>query len=472
MDIAGLRQNRARAVDALSAITLDANATDEQLTSHASATAEVERLNRVVAQAESAQRARGAAAQAPTGETDDVTTQGSQRGAPVALLPGLGVHDARRAPTGLGGRLASNAGGFRAYASVGVQSEPGIVAAQMVRCLILGKGDPAHAQSVAVSMWGANHPAALEFGAALQANDANGGGFLIPERISADIIDLLWPVTTIRRACMDNGNVIPLVGGTDNLPTVESGPAASYIGEGADISASEPTFGQVKLVEREMAALVPISNKLLRHAAPNVDMMVRNLLVRAMAQTEDLAMLRNTAAGAGPRGLRYQMAAANIIASNATVNLTNIDADARKAELALEEANIPMIDCRWIMAPRTFTYLRDLRNANGVLIWPSLSNEAAPTWKGYKVEMTNNVPKNLGGGSDESEVYLVDFGFVIIADSYNLRIDASDVAAYVQGSTLVSAFSKNQTVIRALTGHDMALTRAQAAACLTGVKWN
>jgi HK97 family phage major capsid protein len=91
-------------------------------------------------------------------------------------------------------------------------------------------------------------------------------------------------------------------------------------------------------------------------------------------------------------------------------------------------------------------------------------------WKGYPVEVTNNVPINLGSGSD-SEVYLIDFNECVIADSFQLRIDASEAAAYKVGANLVSAFSQNQTVIRAVAGHDFGMRRVKAAAVLTAVTW-
>jgi HK97 family phage major capsid protein len=121
------------------------------------------------------------------------------------------------------------------------------------------------------------------------------------------------------------------------------------------------------------------------------------------------------------------------------------------------------------MAPRVMTYLRDLRDANGNLVYPGLSLPN-PTWKSHPVEMTNNVPINLGSGSD-SELYLVDFTFAVVADSYNVRIDASETASYKTGGNLVSAFSRNQTVIRATAGHDFGMTRDEAIAVLTGVSW-
>lgn len=340
--------------------------------------------------------------------------------------------------------------------------EPGIRFAQMTRALIVGQGHVDRAADFAVATWGERH----EVSAALQQNSFDGGGALVPERFSAELIDLLRPMTVVR----SNARTVPLIGGTDTMPTVEEGTAAYYLGEGDDIQTTEPRFGALKFVEREIAALVPISNKLLRNAAISVDAWLRDEMVRAFAQAEDMHFLRGGASGPGPKGMRYFAPAAHVIPANGTVNLANIETDARKAELALMQAHIPMRDVSWIMPSRVFTFLRDLRNDLGVQVWPSLST-SNPTWKGYRVEVTDQIPWNLGGGADESEVYLVAWPFALIADSYQVRIDANAAASYKSGSQLVSAYSRNQTVIRALAGHDFGMTRPQSVAVLTAVKW-
>ncbi|HJV75350.1 MAG TPA: phage major capsid protein [Noviherbaspirillum sp.] len=343
---------------------------------------------------------------------------------------------------------------------------PGIHFAQMTRALVVARGNMSAAAQFAEQTFGGRHPVTEAIGAALGSNEFSGGGALVPERFTAEVVPLLRPMTTIRR----NARVIPLVGGTDTMPTVENGTSAYYVGENTDITMSEPQFGQIKFTEREIAALVPMSNKLLRHAGVAVDMVIRDDLIQGFAQTEDLYFLRGNGTGAGPKGLRYLAPSASVIAANGTINVANIDTDARKLELCLMNANLPMRNRRWLMAPRTFTYLRDLRDSNGNLVYPGLSL-ANPTWKGYAVEMTTQIPINLGSGGDESELYLVEFGNAIVADSYNIRIDASESASYKSGSNLISAYSQNQTVIRALAGHDFALNRAQAVAVLTTVKW-
>lgn len=433
MDLNDLRRQRAEAANKLVALTDTATASGRTFTDEEQA--EFDRLDKLVADYD---RQIGAVerAQAVKAASAKPATEPAQAAQPAAQI------------------------------EVVASAEPGIHLAQMTRALVVGRGNPQIAAQFAAQTFGERHPVTDAIGAALGSNDFSSGGALVPERFTAEVIPLLRPLTTIRR----NAKVMPLVGGTDTMPTVENGTSAYYVGENTDITISEPQFGQIKFTEREIAALVPVSNKLLRHASVAVDVIIRDDLLQGFAQTEDLYFLRGSGIGAGPKGLRYLAPAANVIAANATINLANIDTDARKCELALMNANLPMRNRRWLMAPRTFTYLRDLRDGNGNLVYPGLSL-ASPNWKGYAVEVTTQIPFNLGGGGDESELYLVEFGNVIVADSYNIRIDASEQATYKSGNNLISAYSQNQTVIRALAGHDFAVNRPQAVAVLTGVKW-
>jgi len=83
---------------------------------------------------------------------------------------------------------------------------------------------------------------------------------------------------------------------------------------------------------------------------------------------------------------------------------------------------------------------------------------------------TTSIPVNLGGG-DESEIYFVDFAEIMVGEVEGIIVDASDTAAYHDGSNVVAAFSQDQTVIRAIVQHDMAPRHNTSIAVLTAVDW-
>lgn len=90
--------------------------------------------------------------------------------------------------------------------------------------------------------------------------------------------------------------------------------------------------------------------------------------------------------------------------------------------------------------------------------------------RGVPFRATTAVPINLGGGT-ASEVYLADFSEVLIGETGSIAIDVSTEAAYHDGSAVVSAFSKDQTVIRLIMANDLAVRHLEAVAVLDGVTW-
>jgi HK97 family phage major capsid protein len=161
-----------------------------------------------------------------------------------------------------------------------------------------------------------------------------------------------------------------------------------------------------------------------------------------------------------------------VITVNATVNLANVTVDLGKLWLALRGANVRMANCGWLMAPRTENYLRNLRDGNGNKAFPEMEGMTTPRLQGYPVASTTQIPTNLAvTGSNESEIYFVDFNDAIIAEVPGMIIDASGEAAYHDGSNVVAAFSLDQTVIRVIAQHDFGMRYDASVAVLSDVDW-
>jgi len=338
--------------------------------------------------------------------------------------------------------------------------EKGVIAAQFVRALAAGKGDVERAGRWAKKALGEDSPVTK----ALLATDNVSGGFLIPEEFSADVIELLGARVALRRL---NPVVIPMEHGTLTIPKLTGGATAYYQDEDADATKSEQTFGQVKLSWKKLVTLVPVSNDLLRYSAPSVDALVRDDMVNAMSRREDLAFIRGTGTDYTPKGLLNWCPGGNKTAANGTVNLTNVTLDIGKIITTLANADVRMIRPGWLFHPRTEWYLKTVRDANGNFAFKEEMDRGNLFTFPYAT--TTQIPINLG--SDESEVYLADFADIIIGESMRLSIDVSTEAAYLENSTVKSAFSRDETVIRAIAEHDLVVRHEQSIAMLTTVKW-
>ena len=343
-------------------------------------------------------------------------------------------------------------------------AEKGLVTARFVRALAASKGDPERAAAWAKKNW--NDPIGETVAKALAAGDAAAGGFLIPPDYSADIIELLRAQAVVRRL---NPVQVPMPMGTLTLPKITGGVTAQYIGENTNIPTGQPSFGALRLTYKKMAALVPMSNDLLRYNTYGVDAMVRDDLVSGIATREDVAFIRDDGAQFTPKGLRYWAPAGNIIPANATVNLANVTTDLGKLILALMNANVRMLRPAWIFAPRSMMYLMTVRDGNGNFAFRE-EMLTGKLWT-FPFAVTTQIPINLGGGTDESEVYFVDMADAVIGDATSIIIDASTEAAYHDGSNVQAAFSLDQTVVRAIVQHDFGMRHDASIAVLTGVKW-
>jgi HK97 family phage major capsid protein len=328
--------------------------------------------------------------------------------------------------------------------------------------LALRSGVPINVVDYAKKTWGADAPVTR----VLSATDFTAGGAVVPAPVSEEIIELLRPASAVRRM---NPTILGMNNGSLTIPKITGGATASYVSENSNLPATGQTWGNIQLVARKLGCIVPMSNDWLRRAVPGADTLVRDDTVAAVAQRSDLAFIRGDGTQDTPRGLKYLMAAANVIPANATVNLANVTTDLGALWLALASNNSRMIRPGYIFSPRTLNYLMNVRDGNGNYAFRA--ELLTGKLNGYPFSMTTQIPVNLGGGTDESEIYLVDFADFAIGETTGMLIDMSGEAAYWDGSAVQAAFSRDQTVLRVITEHDTALRHDFSAAMLTGVKW-
>lgn len=303
---------------------------------------------------------------------------------------------------------------------------------------------------------------------ALEASTAGPGGILVAPQYSSELIDLLTPRAVVRSF---RPLTMPMDSGIMHVPRMTTGSTSSYIGENSQPAASQQAFDNVVLQAKKLGTLVPMSNDLLRRGGPMVQTIVRNDILRSQALKEDVTFLRSSGTQFTPKGLYYWAPAANKITANGTVNLANVTADLGALVLVLEEANVAFSNPGFVMAPRTKQYLLTVRDGNGNYAFRDEMLRGS-LW-GYPYRTTTQVPKNLGNGGDESEVYLADFDDIVIGQTMAVEVAISNEASYIdENSTLVSAFSKDQTVVRVLQEHDLASRHNESIAVLEGVTWS
>lgn len=342
--------------------------------------------------------------------------------------------------------------------------QKGIAAARMVRALAAGRGDPERAKHFVKRVY--NDDLGDEVQKALISSDLEAGGALVIPEYAAEIIELLRSRTVVRAA---GARTLPMNNGTLTIRKHTAGSSAGYVGESRNIGVTQPETGQIELTSKKLAAIVPISNDLLTFTSgPGADEFVRDDLVMEMSVREDRAFLRDDGTQHTPRGMRYWAAAANITATNG-VDPDDIEQDFKDLLNALESADVRLIRPAWFMHPTRKNHLAVLRHTGGGnLIFPGLTGPSPNIW-GFPVFTTTSIPNNLNG--DETEIMFADMADAVIGEVTGLQIVVDPSAAYVDGGEMKSAFSQDETLIRAITRHDFAFRHRESIAIKTGIAW-
>ena len=302
---------------------------------------------------------------------------------------------------------------------------------------------------------------------ALNTTGVATGGALIPQAFSNEIIDLLRAETVVRDC---EPTIVDMPTGNLTIPRLAAGASAGYQGELDDISASQETFDDLQLNAKKLTALVPVSNDLLRRASQNLESIIRDDMVQALARREDLAFMLGDGSGNSPVGLLNLCPASNkLIAApfaddqNATI-LGAVNGVLLGMRLTLTNNFSRMIRPRWIGTPTTEAFLMGLRDQVGNFVYKDEMETRRTIW-GIPYKITQQLPTNLsaataagGTANDGAYLFLADFADVILAETYSMVVDASDVAAYKDaGGNLVSTFTRDQTAFRIITEHDFNL---------------
>lgn len=137
---------------------------------------------------------------------------------------------------------------------------------------------------------------------ALGGSSNPAGGFLVPDALSGEFIDLMRANQVLVQA---GARTVPMETSTLTLARLTADPTISWHGENGSLTAAEPTFGAVTLSSKTVVCLVKISLELSQDAV-NIDQILSSTLVNAMANAIDSAGLNGvtgTGAGAAPGGV-------------------------------------------------------------------------------------------------------------------------------------------------------------------------
>ena len=278
------------------------------------------------------------------------------------------------------------------------------------------------------------------------------GGYLIPDPIASNVLDLARNASVIVRG---GATTIPMANQNLTVVRVLTDPTAAFRGEGVAITESDGTFGAINLHAHSLAALVRVNNELLDDA-PMFAATLDQQLASALALKLDYAALYGTGAGQ-PLGLRGTDGVNELSMGTNGLAMPDYD-DVLDLIQNIEEANGAAITA--VMAPRTRTKLAKLVTG----ISGDLGKLTPPAeWSALRRLVSNQVSitETQGSSTAASTMFLGDFSQMAVAIRQDITIEATRAAD--------TAFSKNQTLVRAIMRADIAVFRPTHFGRLIGI---
>jgi HK97 family phage major capsid protein len=301
----------------------------------------------------------------------------------------------------------------------------------------------------------------------MQASSLDSGGAFIPDVLAADWIEFLRPLNVVLSF---NPTILGLDKGNLKIVKQTSGVSTSWEGENVAPAPVAPDTGLISLDARSMKALVVISQKLIKRGGPAVEQMIMRDLAAAISGQFDLTAIRGTGFSNAPSGLKSLMdAGQKVTATNSTTPTgAQVESDLYSMFGKVQDADNLLGGEGTIMAPRVERYLKQLRTTNGVEYFPEMQDGML---RGYPYKATTNIPKNLGGGTNESEIYFGSFPELLVGMEESARIEVIPNGALSVSGTVYSDAGTDTDVIKAGQDVDFKLRHGTAFAMLQTVKW-
>jgi HK97 family phage major capsid protein len=199
-----------------------------------------------------------------------------------------------------------------------------------------------------------------------------------------------------------------------------------------------------------------------------VDQILRDDMARAMAVRRDLSYYRGAGAVGEPKGVRNWLPSGQKFNSTGTTAAAKV-ADLAKAMKLVADGNFDLNGAAWAMSPRSWFGLFGTTTTTGDHLFMGMLSLG--TLYGAPARMTASIPDTIA--TDKSEVY---FGLhreaLIGLDIGNpTTIEFFPNGSYGTGSSSVSGISRNQSVLRIIEGHDIALRQSKAFGLIEAVAW-
>lgn len=250
------------------------------------------------------------------------------------------------------------------------------------------------------------------------------GGFLIPERLRAELLRVSLETSIVRPRArvipMETLRVpFPAIDSTSNVNNVYGGVTAFWTEEKATLQESEAQFSRIMLDAKKLTAYTEAPSELIADSAISFEALINDIFPEAIGFFEDIAFLTGSGIGE-PLGVLNGNAAVEVTRSGANV-IDWIDVVSMYQRMLPGSLNRGV----WVASIDTFTQLATMEvSAGSPAVWINhqLSEGPPMTLLGRPVLFTEKVP-TLGSVGDFS---FIDFGFYLLGDRQAMSARSSE----------------------------------------------
>ena len=210
---------------------------------------------------------------------------------------------------------------------------------------------------------------------AINAATGSGGGFLVPSTMMAGIVPELRERSIARQlgATVLSG----LAAGAHQWAKSKGGITAEHLNTEEEVSGTEtvPTFDQITLTPRPIAAFVPLTRQMMTQANESVEAWVRGEIATQIALLQDKSFFVGTGTQGAPRGISNHPDIQTFSGAWTYTNSGTLWGDlVQMVLLSREKFTLGLSGLGWAMAPRVFYALAKLRDLQGRPVFQSLTD--------------------------------------------------------------------------------------------------
>ena len=272
------------------------------------------------------------------------------------------------------------------------------------------------------------------------SEDPGSGGFLIPEIMRSELLQLALEDSIVRSKAtvipMNTLRVpIPTVDDTSHVSSLFGGVQFYWTEEAASLTESNATFGKVVLDAKKLTGFFKVPNELLADA-PAFSGWFDSRIPAGLAWAEDVAFLTETGAGT-PMGV---IGAQNPAYVQVTRGTENEIAYADLVGMYTQMLPTSLKSAVWIASIDAFPQLAQMTlstpgvwmggyNVQGVAEAPPISVFGRPVY------FTEKVPAVQTSGGAVGDISFVDLSYYLIGDRQSVEVAASDQAFFQNDQT-------------------------------------